>query len=274
MMEEHQILDAHFLSDPHALEPRRMPPALARGGELLGSKLRVVYKNIGALGQLAQRPVQLGVARLVVRGVRDRARGSLKAEAQAALRMVQPARRHTRARHADRVSPAHFGKVAFGAHRRQVHRKIGIRHLRFKDALQAAGAEILGPETVKVKAVMFRVQGRKKRDALNVVPVVVGHENMRLVLLRFLRGFQMPPQHAQPGPIILPHRSPRRCPRRRTTRPLPHRAHLFCAAPAVQPARRRRRLARARGQRRAARRQRQPVRRDPRSGLHLRGPPA
>jgi len=179
-----------------------MAPSLARRRQQFGSKLRVVDKDIRARGKFQQTFVQLRIARLVVRRVHNGAGGSLKSKAEAPLRMMQPARRYLRARHANLVPAAHFGKFPLRAHRVQVHREIRIRHLRFKHALQAARAQILRPETVKMEAVLFRVQGREKRDALDVIPVIVRHKNVRLVLLSFLRRFQMTAEHAQPGSAI------------------------------------------------------------------------
>ena len=172
--------------------------------------MRVVDENIRAGREFPQTLVEFGVARFIVRGIHHGAGGSLKPETQAALGMVQPAGRDARARHLEMIAAADFRKFALGAHGVQVDWKIRIGHLRFKDTLQAARSQVLGPETVKMKAILFRIQRRKKRNALDVVPVVVRHENVRLVLFRLLCGFQVASQHAQSGTAIEDHAGARR----------------------------------------------------------------
>ena len=98
MVKQHQIFDSHFLRDFHAFEPRRVAPALARRRQLFGSELRVVDKNVRARRQFPQTLIQLRIARLIIGGVDDDSGRSFKSEPEAALRMVQPARRHARAR--------------------------------------------------------------------------------------------------------------------------------------------------------------------------------
>ena len=53
-------------------------------------------------------------------------------------------------------------------------------HLRLEDALQAVAAQEFRSKTVKVKSILCRIKRRKERDALNVVPVVMGYEDMRV----------------------------------------------------------------------------------------------
>ena len=76
-----------------------MSPSLARRGQLFGGKLRVVDKNVRSLGKFQQALIQLWIARLIVGGIDNGSGGGLKSKAEASLRMVQPARRHARARH-------------------------------------------------------------------------------------------------------------------------------------------------------------------------------
>src|ERR1700722_2377950 len=115
-----------------------MAPPLAFCGQLFGSKLRVVDKNIRSLGELQQTFVQFRIARLVIGGVHDGSRRSFKTEAEAALRMMEPPGDHLRARNTDLVSAAYFCKFTLRAHGVEIHREVRIRHLRFKHALQAA----------------------------------------------------------------------------------------------------------------------------------------
>ena len=60
--------------------------------QLLRRVLRVVDEDIRAFGQPPEIAIVLGIARLVVCGVDDRADGCLDAKSEAALRMIQPAR--------------------------------------------------------------------------------------------------------------------------------------------------------------------------------------
>src|SRR5690242_5433092 len=53
-----------------------------------------------------------------------------------------------------------------------------MRHLRFKNALQAALSQGFRAKTVKVKFVASFIERSEKRNALNVVPVVVRHKNV------------------------------------------------------------------------------------------------
>src|SRR5258705_7577485 len=99
MMKQDQVLDAHFRGDFHTLEPGRVAPSLARGGQLFGSELRVIDENVRALRELPNAPVELGIARLVVSGIHDRSGRCVKAKTQAALWMMKPGRLYARARH-------------------------------------------------------------------------------------------------------------------------------------------------------------------------------
>src|SRR5882672_6437251 len=112
MMKQDQVLDAYFLGDFHSFQPRGMSPALARSGQLLGGKLRIINENIRACRQLPQTLVELRIARFVVRGINDRSSGGLKAKAQATLRVVQPTCFYARPRHFKLISPADFRKIA------------------------------------------------------------------------------------------------------------------------------------------------------------------
>src|SRR6266699_1036794 len=110
-----------------------MSPALSRRFELFRCKLRVVNEDVRTRRQFAQAPVQFRVARLVVRGVRHDPRRRLDSKAQAALRMIQPARHDLVLPDRKRIAAVHFLELSLGAHRRHVHGKIGQRHLRFEN---------------------------------------------------------------------------------------------------------------------------------------------
>ena len=109
-MKQDQVLDSCFLRDFHAFEPRGVSPSLARSGQLFGSKLRVVDENVRSGGKFQQALVELRIARFVVGGIDHGSGGRLKAKTEAPLRVVQPARRHARARHVKLISAADLGK--------------------------------------------------------------------------------------------------------------------------------------------------------------------
>ena len=85
-------------------------------------------------------------------------------------------------RFADRktISPGYFREIACRGHGVKIDREVGMGHLRLEDALQAVAAQEFRSKTVKVKSILCRIKRRKERNALNVVPVVVGDEDMRV----------------------------------------------------------------------------------------------
>ncbi|MCU1342967.1 MAG: hypothetical protein JWN92_2390 [Candidatus Acidoferrum typicum] len=77
-----------------------------------------------------------------------------------------------------------------------------MRHLCLKHALQTVASEILRTKTIEMQTVLLRVERGKKRNSLNVIPVIVGHKNVRLDPVRFRLRFQVPSKHAEPGSTI------------------------------------------------------------------------
>ncbi len=157
MMKEDEVLHSNFLSDIHTLKPGRMSPSFAIGGQLFGGKLGVVDENIGSGGELPQTLVELWIARFVVRGIHNGSDRSLNSKAETPLRVMQPPRCNSRAGKLELVATADFCKLAPCRHRSEIHGKIGIRHLRLKDALQAVSAQVLRTKTIEVQPVLFHV---------------------------------------------------------------------------------------------------------------------
>src|SRR5439155_2028463 len=93
VMEKHQGLRPGMPRYLHALKPGGVPPAFSRRLELLGCKLRVVNEYVRTGSQFPQTLVHFRVAGLVVRGISNRTGRRLDSKAQAALRVIQPARR-------------------------------------------------------------------------------------------------------------------------------------------------------------------------------------
>jgi hypothetical protein len=116
--------------------------------------------------------------------------------------MIQPARRHLVFTDVKAIAAIHFLKFAFGIHRRHVYWKIRQRHLRLKYLLQTVPAQVFRAETVKVKMIFFVIQRRKKRNSLDVIPVIMRYEDVRL--RRLLRVGRSPAaaQHPQSSPAV------------------------------------------------------------------------
>ena len=179
-----------------------MPPAFARRGQLFRRALRVVDEDVGASRELPQIIVELGHARFVVGGIHDCSRRRFQAISQAALRMIQPARGHFRALHFELVAARDFRKLAARVHQRQIHREIRARELRFQDLSQTVAAEIFRLEAVKVEIVLRQIERAEKRHTLNVIPMVVRDENVRLLGAVAIGICPMIPEHAYAGAAI------------------------------------------------------------------------
>ena len=180
VVKENEIFHADFLSNVNALEPGGVSPAFADGGQLFGSVLGIVDENVGTGGELAETPVELRIARLVVCGIDNRADRGLETKAEAALGVVEPASDDTGAIDDEFIVARNFGELAGSRHGAQVHGKVGVGHLRLKDSLQAVAAEEFRTKAIKVEAILRRVQRGKEGNALDVVPVVVANEDVGL----------------------------------------------------------------------------------------------
>ena len=84
--------------------------------------------------------------------------------------MIQPASGDARIPKLKSIATGHFCELAACGHRTQIHREVWVRHLRLENALQAVVAQEFGPKTVEVKLISRRIEGRKKRNALDYDP--------------------------------------------------------------------------------------------------------
>src|SRR5437762_14036835 len=100
----------------------------------------------------------------------------LDAEAQTALRMIQPHGLHDALVKGDAIF-LDIVKVAMCGHLAHIDREIGIGHLLLNRALQSASAAGGVKEEI---VVWVAVQRAEKRDALYVIPMEVGEENVRV----------------------------------------------------------------------------------------------
>ena len=68
--------------------------------------------------------------------------------------MIEPAGSDSRFSYAKAVAAGHVGEIENRGHSLQVHREIGMGHLRLEDTFQALAAEKFRSKTVKVKFVL------------------------------------------------------------------------------------------------------------------------
>src|SRR5712671_7144217 len=201
-MEQHQCFRADFAGRLHTVAPARMAPATSRARQLLWCVLGVVDEDIGAFGQFSQCFVELLVSRLVVCSIGYGTGRCFDAESQTPLGMVQPFRRYLVFTDREGIAAGQFLEFASSAHGREVYREVRHSHLRFKDLFQAVATQKSGAEAVKVELIIFDIQGRKKWNSLNVVPVIMGHENVGLWGVRSARSSSAIAKHAQAGSAI------------------------------------------------------------------------
>ncbi len=89
-----------------------------------------------------------------------------------------------------------------GRHRAYVHRKIRARKLRFEHLAKAVRAQILRLKTVEVEFVLRFKKRSEEGKALNVVPVVVRYEDVRVDTALPMRLCPEIPQHSHAGAAI------------------------------------------------------------------------
>src|SRR5205085_7602174 len=120
--------------------------------------------------------VEYGMAGLIVGGINENALVSLNAESQASLRMVQP---HGLDDAIVKCDAVFFNviEVAMRGHLCHVDREVRIGHLLFDRALQSAAAAGRVEEEVIVRICIKR---KKERDALDVVPMEMREEDVRV----------------------------------------------------------------------------------------------
>ena len=128
--------------------------------------------------KIAKVLVEFRHARLVVGGIDDRARGGVKAIAEAALGMIEPSGSDTSALDFPFLAAGNFAEIAGRGHHANVDGKIRAGELGFENLAQTIAAKKFGLEAVKVKAVLGLEEGVEKRNALDVIPVIVGDENV------------------------------------------------------------------------------------------------
>ena len=176
VVEENKFFGAAFHYNVDSFTPVAVSPALFARGVFFRKILRVVNEHVSAFSQLADALIKHRIAGLIVRGVNNDFALSFHAEAQTALRMVEPHGLHGAA---FKLSAAFVdgAELAVRGHVTHVHGEIWVGHLFFKRLLQTARA---AGRVKDERAIAIVIQRRKKRDALDVVPVKVRKKNVRV----------------------------------------------------------------------------------------------
>ena len=94
--------------------------------------------------------------------------------------MVEPASADTIFSDSKAIPAGDVSEIANCRHRLEVHWEVRMGHLRFKDALQAVTSDKFGSKTVEAKFILWRIERCKEWNALNMVPVVMCHEDGRV----------------------------------------------------------------------------------------------
>ena len=100
-----------------------------------------------------------------------------------------------------------FVKFASRAHHGHIDRKIWAGELGFKNLLQAMWTQIFGLKAVKMKTILGLEKGTEKRNALNVIPVVVRDQDVGFNAEAALIGSEQVAQAANSSAAIENERS-------------------------------------------------------------------
>src|SRR5690348_1055795 len=205
VMEQHQPVYARFGGERHRFIHARMspPPVLV---ELRRGVHRVVHQKLGAGEKVHQIPpplrrclVRPARPQLVVRHVRHTgsAAGRRQPVSQGGAGVAQSHRPHRELPQGE-VALGHFAHRELRRQRVQRHREHRRMHLLAEDRLEAHPALLRAPNPHRVAR---REEGLEVGQALNVIPVRVGEQN-----LRFHRAVlplhQLQPQGPDSGPGV------------------------------------------------------------------------
>src|SRR5262249_42913505 len=109
--------------------------------------------------------------------------------------MIQPSRSNLCSANFPFLPGGYFVKRPPGRHRAYVHGKVGARKLRFQHLPKAVRPQIFRLKAVEIKFVRRFEEWPKEGKALDVVPVVVGHEDVRMDAALPMRIRPKIPQH-------------------------------------------------------------------------------
>src|SRR5579862_8948775 len=94
--------------------------------------------------------------------------------------MVEPGRGNSRPFDVPVLAAAYFTEGTGGGHHAHVHREVGIGELGLENAPQSVRPDAVRLKTVEMKPVLRLKEGAEKRYALDVVPVKMGHQDVRI----------------------------------------------------------------------------------------------
>ena len=139
VVEENKFFGAAFHYHVDSFTPVAVSPALFARGVFFGEILCVVNEHVSAFSQFADALIKDRIAGLIVRGVNNDFALSFHAEAQAALRMVEPHGLHGAA---FKLGAAFVdgAELAVRGHVTHIDGKVWVGHLFFKRLLQTARA--------------------------------------------------------------------------------------------------------------------------------------
>src|SRR5262245_26232636 len=93
--------------------------------------------------------------------------------------MIQPTRGDFVFSNLETLAAFHFAKLSARGDLEKIDRKVWQCHLRLEYQPERVPPEQFRAKTVELNLVVLPVQGREKRQALNMVPVVMGDEDVR-----------------------------------------------------------------------------------------------
>lgn len=173
-MEEDELLRTAFSGDPRPLQPAAVPPALLVADQLLGSVLRVVDENIRSQGELPNGTVMESGTGFSIGGQHKRRAFHIDPVGNTFLRVIQRSGTDDSAIQIDRAF-VQIEEVARRAHGAHVHWKVRVDHLAFHRSLQL---EPFAQNRVEKERIAFPIKRSKEGNALNMIPVEVGHEDV------------------------------------------------------------------------------------------------
>src|SRR5690348_16798731 len=173
VVEQNQSLGAGIASDSRCFQPGAVAPSSAVL-ILLGSELGVADEHVGIAGIFAENGIELRVAMFKIGSVNDYRAIALKAKTECALRMI-----HGEGTDND---AGVFGaaldlvKLLLCSQKVEGNGEIGRDHLSFQGLAHGFGRQS-GEER---HAVRFRIERAEKRQALDVIPVKMGHQDLKV----------------------------------------------------------------------------------------------
>ena len=100
------------------------------------------------------------------------------------------------------LAPGYLAERSRRAHDAGVYWEVRAGQLRFEHLSKAVLPQEFGLKAVEVKFILCLEEGMKKRDTLNVIPMVMRDQNMRFDLVPGVRLHPVIAQHPQAGAAV------------------------------------------------------------------------